>query len=82
MKIYYEQNETEALLSLIAASQIFLKRSETVTPQVRKGYLTFMGIMHQLARQKSTSKAAILKKIEGVAYLPDKSWLLKMLEMN
>ncbi len=82
MKIYYEQQETEALLSLIAASQIFLKRSETVTPQVRKGYMTFMGIMLQLARQKTVSKAAILKKMEDLAYLPDKKWLLKMLEVG
>ncbi len=80
MKIYYEQGETEALLSLLAASKIFLKRSELVSPGIRKAYQNFMRIVDQLVRKKPGNKKAILNKIRTTERLPDKRWLLEILE--
>ncbi len=80
MKIYYEQGETEALLSLIAASQIFLKRSKQISPNIRKAYQNFMKIVQYSARHPPQNKATLLNKIKTTQPVLEKSWLLKMLK--
>lgn len=78
MKIYFEQNEIEVFLSLIASFKIFIKRNVSVSETNKEAYNNFINIL-QLFIKYATQKTApeLLKSIENTKPLADRNWLLE-----
>ena len=76
-KIYYEQDEEEALLSLIAAFTIFLKRNKQVSSAIKETFLNFCDLLYQLVRREGRKLEGLEKRIAGTELLTDRAWLLK-----
>lgn len=79
-KIYYEENAEEALLSLIAAFTIFLKRNRTISLDLKQTYLNFCEILFQLVRRHPKKINFLGETIQNTALLTDRSWLLQQWE--
>ncbi len=77
-KVYYETNEEEALLSLIASFSIFLKRNKKITNPVKLPFLNFCDLLNRIMRKKKLDK--LKAKIELTESLADKKWLLQICE--
>jgi hypothetical protein len=77
-KIYFERDEIEPLLSLLAAFTIFLKRNKEISADLRQTYLNFCTILFQITKRKPGSSEAIRKRIEETQPLTDREWLLKI----
>lgn len=76
-KIYYEQDEEEALLSLIAAFTIFLKRNKQVSNAIKETFLNFCDLLYQLVRREGKKLEGLEKRIADTELLTDRAWLLK-----
>ncbi|OWY20667.1 hypothetical protein BVG80_15190 [Sphingobacteriales bacterium TSM_CSM] len=84
LKTYYETEETEALLSLLASFRIFLRRKKGISEQHRTNYLNLVRFTEKLlalpaaANKDATDRlAAQLQKTRRVA---DANWLREKLE--
>jgi len=78
-KIYYETEETESLLSLLAAFQIFLKRNKDISLNIKKTYLHFCEILYQIVRGRSSQLPTLEQRIKTTSLLTDRDWLLRQL---
>lgn len=76
-KIYFEQDEEEALLSLIAAFSIFLKRNKKISQDLKKTYLHFCELLFEIIRSGPDRMEALRRKIEDTPLLTDRGWLLE-----
>ncbi|MEQ8705524.1 MAG: hypothetical protein RIC19_16475 [Phaeodactylibacter sp.] len=76
-KIYYEQNEEEALLSLIAAFTIFLKRNKQVSGAIKDTFLNFCDLLYQLVRREGQKLEGLEARIAKTELLTDRAWLLE-----
>ncbi len=79
-KIYYELEEEEVLLSLIASFSIFLKRNKNISNDLKKTYINFLDILNRLLRRNPKKMAAIKEKISSTELLTDRSWLQSIYE--
>lgn len=79
-KIYFETSEEEALLSLIAAFTIFLKRNNLVSKQIKEYYLNFCTLLLQIIKCNYKNHSMLQAKIEATTNLAEKTWLLESLE--
>jgi len=80
MIIYYELNEEEPLLSLIASTIQFLKRNKQVTREVKESYLNFCQLLFQLLRRKPERLPALEAKIRNTRLLSGRTWLLRQVQ--
>lgn len=80
IKIYFETDEENALISLIASFTIFLKRNKNISNNLRQTYLNFCDLLNQILRRKGESKKELKNKITTTTLLTDRQWLLKILE--
>lgn len=78
-KIYYEKGEEEALLSLLAAFTIFLKRNRELSSQIKQTFLRFCELLYQLVRSSPRKLAGLEEAIESAPFLSDRNWLLEAL---
>ncbi len=79
-KIYYEKEEEEALLSLLASFSIFLKRDKKMAPNIKKTFLNFCDLLNQLMRRNPKKLPIIYEKIKTTQPLSSRSWLLQIAE--
>jgi len=80
-KIYYETNETEALLSLISSFRIFIKRNKLIAQNVKESYTNFLKIIHLLVKKEGKESIEKIKEtIEKTQLLMDKRWLKEQLK--
>lgn len=77
-KIYYETDEDDALLSLIASFSIFLKRNKNMSANLKKPYLNFCDLLNQLMRKNPKKMLMIREKILTTSPLASKSWLINV----
>lgn len=78
MKIYFEQEEIDALLSLIASFKIFIKRNVSVSEANKEAYNNFINIIQQFIKLATHKTATdLLKNIETTKPLADRNWLLE-----
>jgi len=77
-KIYYETDEEEALLSLIASFSIFLKRNKNMSTNVKTPYLNFCDLLNQLMRRNPKKIQKIHQKIKTTSPVTSRTWLLKV----
>lgn len=75
-KIYFELQEEEPLLSLIASFTIFLKRNKKISNTLKNTYLNFCRILFQLVRRSPTQMEKLKAKIESTELLTDRKWLM------
>ncbi len=77
-KVYYELQEEEALLSLIASFSIFLKRNKKISSKVKRPYLNFCDLLYGLMKRKVRKLPGLKERIEGTESLTERAWLLKV----
>ncbi len=82
IKIYFETDEEEALLSMIASFTIFLKRNKKISNNIRQTYLNFTSLLYQLLKAKPHKLLGIREKIRTTELLTDRRWLLKASEIT
>jgi len=78
LKIYYENNETESLFSLIASFSIYLRRNKKISMNVRDTYLNFATLLHQIVRTTKSKIPTIINKINQTKLVANRSWLLQI----
>ena len=79
-KIYYETNAENALLSMLAAFRIFLKRDRKMATDLKKSYLNLLKYINLLLKVKNKKELENMKtEIENLPLLVERTWLLKML---
>lgn len=80
LKIYFENKETEAFLSLIPTFKIFLKRNELVSKNVKESYFNFITLLYQIFKYGRSRYPTLKEKIRDTHALNGRSWLLQQLE--
>ena len=79
-KIYYETDEEIALLSLLAAFSLFLKRNRKISANIKQTYQNFCDLLFQLVRRNPKQLHVVKKKIEETNLLTDRGWLRSIAE--
>ena len=79
-KIYYEAQEIEPLLSLLAAFTIFLKRNKLISADLKQTFLNFCDILFQIVRGRRRQWNKLGGKIRTTRLLTDRTWLLSVYE--
>ncbi len=74
LKIYYETDEEEAMLSLMASFQTYLRRNSLISENVKNTYLNFVRCLNRVIKEKHSEK--LLEEIKSYSPLYDKNWLL------
>ena len=77
LKIYYELGEVDALLSQLAAFNIFLKRNKLIPSNVKAPYRHFNQLLNKLVSRKSKNFARLENQIRQTNPLTDRPWLLQ-----
>jgi hypothetical protein len=78
IKIYYETEDFEPLLSLIASSGIYLRRSKLISDYQRGIYINFLNYVRKMARCKAGDNVdvkVLLSNIDQKKDIADISWL-------
>jgi hypothetical protein len=75
-KIYYETDEIEPLLSLLAAFMIFLKRNKSISGNLKATYLHFCDALFQLLKRKGKRFTDLGQFIRTTDLLAERDWLL------
>ncbi len=80
LKTFYELDETESLLSLLASFTIFLKRNKDFSSAYQKTCLNFCKLLHQALKRKPGKREELKEQIEATQPLAERPWLLKVWE--
>ena len=80
LKIYFELNEQEALLSLLASFNIYLKRNKLISNEIIQTYQNFVKILNILNRRKPKDFEKLESLINDTPLLVSKNWLIKQFE--
>jgi len=75
IKIFYELDEEEALLSLLASFSVYLKRNQHLSLDLRKTYENFCKLMTRILRRNPKKWQAIREDIQQVSPITDRKWL-------
>lgn len=81
-RIYYEQNELDALDALIDSFKKTLSRKQKIMGYHLESYRNFVFCLNkvvQLNRYDKSAKKKLIKEIENIQPLADKNWILKQL---
>ncbi len=78
IKIFYHNNDIEALLSQIAAFTIFLKRAQNISNTKKKIYLNFCDLLNKIMRQNLKHYQKIEAEIKNTKLITASSWLLQV----
>ena len=81
-KIYFEQDDMEPLLSLLAAFMMFLKRNRKLSQNLRKTYLNFCELLFQITKRRPKKAESLRQRIRQTQPLTDRQWLLDNLEAS
>jgi hypothetical protein len=77
-KTYYESQEEESLLSLLASFSNFLRRNKKISPNLQKTYLNFCNLLLQLLYDKPNKREKLKQQLETTQPLAERAWLLKV----
>lgn len=76
LKIYFETDEEEALLSMIASFTIYLKRNKKIANNFKQTYLNFTNYLYKIIRAKSSKLPQLIEEIKQVQPMANRRWLL------
>jgi len=77
-KLYYEENEKEAILSKIENTKDFIRNQKKLSVRRKQLHLTFLKTLQQLARNKEIK----LEDVKGEILIPDYLWLSKVVKRD
>ena len=80
LKIYYDNDEEEALLSLLTSFKIFLKRNQLISAEMKNTYENFINLLNQILRSSHADSMDLQKKINDTPLLTDRGWLLQVIQ--
>jgi tetratricopeptide (TPR) repeat protein len=80
LKIYFELDEIDALLSLLASFKMFLKRTKLISAANKVAYLNFVQALTLLARKERRVMPTIEKMLASPEPLGDRAWLKQMVQ--
>lgn len=80
LKIYYELDEEEALLSLLASFSVYLKRNKYLSNDLRKTYENFCKLLARIMRRNPQKWPAIKNDIQNTSPITDRKWLMNVFE--
>ena len=80
IKIFYKQDEEEALLSQIAAFTIFLKRNKELKGERKTQFINFCNLLAKLLRKNPKHFENIKNEIKKTKPLTNSQWLLSVYE--
>lgn len=80
LKIYYDNEEEEALLSLLTSFKIFLKRNKLISVEVKNTYENFINLLSQILKSKKEHITDLQQKINDTPLLTDRNWLLEVIQ--
>jgi hypothetical protein len=78
-KIYYENEDIDALESLIHAFNTYLRRNKFISENVRQAYLNFTQLLRKIHRAHPKQFPALLESVEKTQMLAGKEWLVEIL---
>lgn len=82
MKTYYESDEGDALVSLIASFLQFLRRNGQIATNIKKSYSNFCMVMNKILRHDERKREAIKEQIQSLQPLAERGWLLNIWKEN
>lgn len=80
LKIYYETEEDEALISLLASFSIYLRRNKEISSIYRETYLNYTSLLSQINKATKNKIPTIINKIKNTERLTNRRWLLQICE--
>ncbi len=80
IKTYYELEEIESLLSSLASFRNFLRRNKKISQPLRRPYLNFCNLLHQILRQNHKQPSQIEQSIRESDFLAERAWLLRLFD--
>ncbi len=80
IKTYYESDEIESLLSLLASFSNFLRRNKKIAPGLKKTYLNFCNLLFNALKNNPKKRERIREEIQNTQPLAERSWLMKVWE--
>ncbi len=81
-QIYYQNDDFDALESLLHAFNTFLRRNKMLADSTRQAYLNFIDILRKITRKHTHQFPAIIGDIEKMRGLAGKDWLLSILQQR
>lgn len=82
LKTYYELAEEESLLSLLSSFSVYLRRNKKISTPMKKTYLNFCNLLHQLLRRNPKKWEVLGEEINQTQPLAEKTWLLQLWKEN
>ena len=82
LKTYYELAEEESLLSLLSSFSVYLRRNKKISTPMKKTYLNFCNLLHQLLRRNPKKWEVLGEEINHTQPLAEKTWLLQLWKDN
>jgi hypothetical protein len=80
LKTFYESDEIDAMLSLLASFSTYLRRNKNISQGFKKTHLNFCNLFHQTMRLNHRNWEALREQIQTTQPLAERSWLLKVWE--
>ena len=78
IKTFYSTGALESLLSLLASFSVYLRRNKQISPGLKKTYLNFCHLLHQILKVKPADREKLLMRIRETEPLAERSWLEKV----
>lgn len=78
IKTYYESDEIESLLSLLASFSNFLRRNKKIAPGLKKTYLNFCNLLFNALKNNPKKREKVREEIQNTQPLAERSWLMKV----
>lgn len=80
LKIYYELDEQEPLISLLASFKIYLKRNKLITKEMQHTYGNFAKFLTKLSRGNNKDLTELEVLLKNTQVLNSRKWLVAQIE--
>lgn len=78
LKTYYALEAEEPLLSLLSSFSVYLRRNRQISAAMKKTYLNFCNLLHQIMRRNPKKWEALGEEIQQTQPLAERAWLLQL----
>ncbi len=78
IKTFYATGALESLLSLLASFSAYLRRNKQISPGLKKTYLNFCNLLHQILKVRPADREKLLMRIRQTEPLAERTWLEKV----
>lgn len=78
LKTYYALGAEEPLLSLLSSFSVYLRRNRKISAAMKKTYLNFCNLLHQLMRRNPKKWKLLEHEIQETQPLAERAWLMQV----